>query len=335
MADEGELDLLRSTVRGLFGGAPSLGSLAELGLLGLLVAEDLGGAGWSPVEAAAVATEVGRASAGGGADRVGGEATGLPWIEASIAAFAISSADPAILADWLPGALDASRVVTVASGWDGSFDGGRATGAATGVVGRPAAVVVCHEGRAILVPAGDQVVVSADPTSIDTTLPAVRWTLEQAPVIELGSDAAPRLHTVHRVLASAALVGILREARERLVPYLSDRKAFGSSIASFQAVQHRLVDLFLLDVRAGVSVDAAARALAGAPAGAGHLAAVAHAFCAEHIPAAIDECIQLAGGIGFTWEYPLHHELRRAVALAAVAGGPRSSRAQFLAAGVA
>ena len=44
-------------------------------------------------------------------------------------------------------------------------------------------------------------------------------------------------------------------------------------------------------------------------------------------PAAVDECMQLSGGIGFTWEYPLHHELRRVFTNGYLLGTARSSRA--------
>ena len=134
------------------------------------------------------------------------------------------------------------------------------------------------------------------------------------------------------MLAAAISVGSLRAALERLTAYLSDRTAFGAPIASFQAIQHRIVDLSLLEIRAGVAVDAATRALADDPAGATRLTAVAHGHVAEHVPVALDECIQLTGGIGFTWEYPLHHELRASVAQAAAFGSARDSREVLLAA---
>jgi hypothetical protein len=251
----------------------------------------------------------------------------VPWIEASIAACALGASTSPARAAWLPGMLDGSRTVTAAAGWDGSVAGDTASGVVTGVVGRPDAVVVAAD-HAFLVSAAD-VIDEADPTSIDTTLATRRWTLVDAPAVDLGLAAANRAAAAHRLLAAAAMLGLLREAVERLVPYLTDRMAFGTPIAAFQAIQHRLVDLFLSEVRAGVTVDAAARALAADPDDP-RPAAIAHAYCADHVPGALDECIQLTGGIGFTWEYPLHHELRRSVSLAATCGGARRSRAALL-----
>jgi len=57
------------------------------------------------------------------------------------------------------------------------------------------------------------------------------------------------------------------------------------------------------------------------------LSAAAHAFVAARATAAVDECMQLSGGIGFTWEYPLHHELRRVFTNAYLLGTARASRA--------
>jgi alkylation response protein AidB-like acyl-CoA dehydrogenase len=70
----------------------------------------------------------------------------------------------------------------------------------------------------------------------------------------------------------------------------------------------------------------AARAIASADARAPVLTAAAHAFVAAKAAAAVDECMQLSGGIGFTWEYPLHHELRRVFTNGQLMGTARASR---------
>jgi alkylation response protein AidB-like acyl-CoA dehydrogenase len=175
--------------------------------------------------------------------------------------------------------------------------------------------------------------VGDDPTSVDTTRAVRRVDLVDVVATPLTVDdvepARPGLLDTARVLAAGELVGSLRAANERLCAYLTERVAFDAPVASFQAVQHRLVDLFLVEVRAGVAVEAAARALAGDAAAVPRASAVAHGYAAERIPAALDECVQLSGGIGFTWEYPLHHELRRAVTTGALAGTARESRARL------
>jgi alkylation response protein AidB-like acyl-CoA dehydrogenase len=97
-------------------------------------------------------------------------------------------------------------------------------------------------------------------------------------------------------------------------------------IASFQAIQHRLVELLVFEVKARAVVMRAARAIASADARAPVLTAAAHAFVAAKAAAAVDECMQLSGGIGFTWEYPLHHELRRVFTNGQLMGTARGSR---------
>jgi alkylation response protein AidB-like acyl-CoA dehydrogenase len=126
-------------------------------------------------------------------------------------------------------------------------------------------------------------------------------------------------------------LGALSTTFERLVGYLKERIAFGAPIASFQAVQHRLVDLFVFEAKARAVVMKAARALVADENldDAITLAAAAHAFVAAKATAAVDECMQLSGGIGFTWEYPLHHELRRVFTNGYLLGTARYSRALF------
>jgi alkylation response protein AidB-like acyl-CoA dehydrogenase len=102
-------------------------------------------------------------------------------------------------------------------------------------------------------------------------------------------------------------------------------------IASFQAEQQRLVDLLVFEAKARAIIMKAARALEADENldDAITLAAAAHAFVVAKATASVDECMQLSGGIGFTWEYPLHHELRRVFTNGYLLGTARSSRALF------
>jgi alkylation response protein AidB-like acyl-CoA dehydrogenase len=332
MADADELELLRATASGALGSGASLRDLAQLGLLGLLVPEDLGGSGWCPIEAAAVAVEAGR-HAGERGPQPGADGAGCPWLEVSLATMALAHGDDQVRRAWLEPTLAGSTVVVVADGILEAGSGTPVSGSLTGVVREADAAVVEAGGRLLLVPRqADGVEASNDPTGIDLALPAEVWTLRNAQAVELEAPGMA-LTDARRVLAAASLLGLLSGAVARLVPYLSERVAFGARIASFQAIQHRIVDLFLLEVRSRVTIEAAARALAERSPDAGRLAAAAHGFVAAQVPDALDECIQLTGGIGFTWEYPLHHELRRAVTLAAVGGGPSASRRSFALAG--
>jgi alkylation response protein AidB-like acyl-CoA dehydrogenase len=146
-----------------------------------------------------------------------------------------------------------------------------------------------------------------------------------------GPERADQLLAVARVLLSADSLGALSATFARLTAYLKERSAFGVPIASFQAVQHRLVDLLVFEAKARAVIMKSARALASEDASddAIALSAAAHAFVSAKATAAVDECMQLSGGIGFTWEYPLHHELRRVFTNGYLFGTARSSRALF------
>jgi len=109
------------------------------------------------------------------------------------------------------------------------------------------------------------------------------------------------------------------------------REQFGRPIGSFQAVKHRLADLYVLVESArSVSRDAA-RALADDAPDLGVRAATAQAYCAEAYAAVAAETIQLHGGIGFTWEHEAHLHFKRAHAAAALFGSPAWHRARLAA----
>lgn len=269
--------------------------------LGLLVDEKHGGVGWRPVEACVIAEELGRAQ-----DRT-------PWLGCAVAAAALASAPDPIRDRWLPEILSGTTVTGVAPAGD-----------VVRIAGGEAAHLVVTVGsdvRLFDLGACDR---WSDPDSLDLARPI--WCVDLSETTgELIGDAgqAGRLAAVARLLVSADAVGALSGTLARLVAYLRERHAFGAPIASFQAVQHRLVDLLVLEVKSRAIVSKAARSGAAAD------ALVAHAFVAAKTTAAIDECMQLSGGIGFTWEYPLHHEMRRAATDAVLFGTARDSRAQL------
>lgn len=138
---------------------------------------------------------------------------------------------------------------------------------------------------------------------------------------------------VNLALHAAELVGVMREAISRTIRYLEQREQFGRPIGSFQALQHRTVDM-VADLRAcegmveyalwqwsGQSPDPWIRAAVG--------------LTAESGVKALRECFQFHGGIAMTAEFWLHHWLRRATRLATFQGGPaahfRQTGAQVIA----
>ena len=104
--------------------------------------------------------------------------------------------------------------------------------------------------------------------------------------------------------------------------YLGDRYSFGRPLSSYQALKHRIADDKMHLEACHATVTAAAQAVgAGAPE-AGELASVAKAWVGPHATELIQDCVQLHGGIGVTWEHDLHLYLRRATVDRATYGTP-------------
>ncbi|MFH8471139.1 acyl-CoA dehydrogenase family protein [Streptomyces sp. NPDC018000] len=150
-------------------------------------------------------------------------------------------------------------------------------------------------------------------TSLDETRPLARIELRDTEAELLGADdavdVAGALAPAGRGLAAllaAQAVGAAASALERTVEYVKAREQFGRAIGSFQAVKHRLADLYV-QVQAARS---AAYYAAWDPAAGG--LALAQALEALRITTA--EAVQLHGGIGFTWEHEAHLYFKRAAA---------------------
>lgn len=307
-----DLDLLRASAREFLaerGEKESLKDLAAMDWTGLLVAEDIGGAGWRPVETCVVAEELGRAN-----DR-------STWLGTTVAAAALASAPDDVREQLLPGLLDGTMSAGVAV--PDIADSARIVrGDEIDIV-----LILGHNGIHLLRDL-EPARLAPDGDLLDVTRTVWRIDLADAPSTLIGPpERATELMAVARLLVSADSVGAVSMTLERLTAYLRERVAFGVPIASFQAIQHRLVELLVFEVKARAVVMKAARAIAAADHRAGALTAAAHAFVAAKAAAAVDECMQLSGGIGFTWEYPLHHELRRVFTNGHLMGTARSSRA--------
>lgn len=313
MADEDvDLDLLRRSARDFMAGRGEKASVRDLAAMdwtGLLVDENLGGSGWRPVEATVIAEELGRVR------------SPAQWLGCVTAAAALSSAPAEVRDRWLPTMLDGTGTAGLALSGD-----------TMRVARGDAADILIAFGRngIQLFEAVDALPRRLDDELLDVNRPVWRIDASGGDSVLIGrSERADQVLALARVLLSADSLGALTATFERLVAYLKERIAFGSPIASFQAVQHRLVDLLVFEAKARAVIMKAARALASDDADAVALSAVAHAFVASEASAAVDECMQLSGGIGFTWEYPLHHELRRVFTNGYLLGTARSSRALF------
>ncbi|MGT2527904.1 acyl-CoA dehydrogenase family protein [Streptomyces nojiriensis] len=113
---------------------------------------------------------------------------------------------------------------------------------------------------------------------------------------------------------------------ESTVQYAKDRHQFGRPIGSFQAVKHRLADMYAAVESARSMALAAAAADAPPP-----LAAAAKSACSQAYSYVAGEMIQLHGGIGITWEHEAHEFFKRAHGSAHLFGSPAAHRARLAA----
>ncbi|MGA7051090.1 MAG: acyl-CoA dehydrogenase family protein, partial [Mycobacterium sp.] len=113
------------------------------------------------------------------------------------------------------------------------------------------------------------------------------------------------------LLASEQL-GVAQWCFETTLAYVKQRKQFGRAIGSYQAIKHRLADLWLEVGSATAVARYAADTRARGDEDAGIAAAIAQAYCSDVAVHAAEECVQLHGGIGMTWEYQAHVYLKRA-----------------------
>ncbi len=95
------------------------------------------------------------------------------------------------------------------------------------------------------------------------------------------------------------------------VAYAKDRVAFGRPIGSFQAIKHILADQALYLETCKAAVAAAVAAVAASADGAAELVSMAAAYVGDQGNELAQECLQVHGGIGYTWEHDLHLFLRR------------------------
>ncbi|MBN3930183.1 acyl-CoA/acyl-ACP dehydrogenase [Streptomyces verrucosisporus] len=323
----------------------------DLGAASLAVPEEAGGAGASVREAAVVLEELGRAAAP------------TPYLGSAVLATTallalVEDADGGdggaeaakLLASIAAGERTAALVVPLsAMPGTGAFppavradSAGTLTGTVTSVADAAAAdvLIVPAEGRdgpglyAVEATAAALAVVPR--TSLDLTRPVADVAFTGTAARRLaGAEQAPAaleraLLTGAGLLASEQL-GIAEWCLTATVAYLKDRRQFGRQLGSFQALKHRLADLWLEVVGARAAARYAADALATADPDAPVAVAVAASHCGELAVRAAEECVQLHGGIGMTWEHPAHLYLKRAKADQIALGTPDRHRAALAA----
>ncbi len=284
--------------------------IGEIGVLGLAVPEELGGAGATWAEIAVLMEQVGRSTAA------------VPALGAVLAVDAIAaSGDAEAHADLLPALVGGETIGTV---WTG-----------TGLTADPAGAV---SGEARLVIDGghaDLVIAQADTGdgaawfAIETsgagvrrheTLDLVRdlatLTFAEAPARRIAvtepDGLAVRLRDLALVAVAAEQLGVAEQALADAVEYAGVREQFRRVIGSFQALKHLIADVATETDLARSMVEHAVWAAVASPADLPEAAAMAMLAASRAAVFASGENVQVHGGIGFSWEHPAHLLFRKA-----------------------
>ncbi|MBX3314122.1 MAG: acyl-CoA dehydrogenase family protein [Actinobacteria bacterium] len=306
---------------------------AELGWTSLLVAEADGGgsvSGRGVCDLALVAEEFGRSVAPG------------PLLPVNVVAEAISrSAGERLRAEVLPGLLDGTAIAAWAGPMPVTAD---VDGDRTVLTGRIPIVEAAAQADHVLVTFVDRDGTTGQallPTTTDgmTITPLGGLDLVRrfasidldgvavAPDQRVGDDASAddaieRQVQVAAVLQCAEVAGAIDQVFTMTVEYLGDRYSMGRPLASYQALKHRLAEHKLTVETCHAITTAAARAVADRTDEAADLASVAQTWLGTHATELVQDCIQLHGGIGVTWEHDLHLYLRRVTVDRATHGTP-------------
>ncbi|KAA0120609.1 acyl-CoA dehydrogenase family protein [Mycolicibacterium sp. P9-22] len=313
----------------------------ELGLHGIALDDEHGGAGAGLVELALVLEEAGRAL------------LCSPLLATVLlAATAIQdSGDVRAAAHWLPLIADGDLVATLAVTEDGDpFDLDTVATVATptpagwALTGRKRFVVDGDRADVVIVAANtprglsilavdtssENVTIQPEPV-LDLTRPLSTVTMNEAPGSLLGVEGNAR-PGVERTLRRAAIglaaeqVGVAQACLDMAIDYAKTRHQFGRAIGSFQAIKHQCADI-LVDVEASRTLTYfAAWSMASGTGDDALLAEMAAAYASDAAYRAAARNLQIHGGIGYTWEHDAHLLFKRATASAHILRSPSARR---------
>jgi alkylation response protein AidB-like acyl-CoA dehydrogenase len=326
---------------------------ADLGCAGLLIPDSYGGAGAGYREAAVVAEETGRAVAP------------VPYLGSAVVATAalLGAGGDELLAGLAEGRLTAALAVEFArippaaapaargAGGTGLGAGvrvgaaqagdpdaqARLTGTVTGVADALLADVLLVPADGVpfglyAVDAGAPGVDRAAVVSLDATRPLCDLAFDSAPARAVATGEAAAQAVASALAAGAAMLaseqlGVAQRCLDMTVAYLKERRQFARPIGSFQALKHRVADVWIQVTQARAAARYAAACLADGDPDTPVAIALAKAACGDAAVDAAQECVQMHGGIGFTWEHPAHLLLKRAKSGSMAFGTPDRHRA--------
>jgi alkylation response protein AidB-like acyl-CoA dehydrogenase len=311
---------------------------ADLGAAGLAVPEALGGHGASAREVAVVLEELGRSVAP------------VPFLGSVVlATSALLGADTtqAVARELLPrlaaGDLIGALAVPLTAQPGFAFPDSVTVGADGTLSGRVGTVVDASVAELLVVPAVGpdgpglyaveaSAAMVTEVVSLDLTRRIADVVLSNSPARLVADPAHAPAALEHALSVGAGLLaseqlGITEWCLTETVRYLKERYQFGRQVGSFQALKHRLANMYVDVVNARAAARYAADALASGSEDAPVAVAVAKSRCSSIAVHAAEETVQLHGGIGMTWEHPAHLYLKRAKSDELALGTPGKHRA--------
>jgi alkylation response protein AidB-like acyl-CoA dehydrogenase len=296
---------------------------ADLGVAGLLIPESNGGAGASAREAAVVLEEIGHAVAP------------VPYLGSAVVATTalLHCGDAELLSALASGSRTAALAVPFTSHRpsaitvrDGAPTEGPGASTSYRLTGRVTSVADALPADMLLVPTTDGLyavdahadgVIVTPVVSLDLTRQLADVTFERAVGRhiaggEAASDAVDAALAAGAALLASEQVGLATWCVDATVDYFKTRYQFGRLIGSYQALKHRVADMWVDLAQARAVARYAADCLATGSDDTAVATAVAQSFVGPAAVRIAEECLQLHGGIGFTWEYPIHLYLKRA-----------------------
>ncbi len=307
--------------------------VAELGWLGVAIPEKHGGLGLGRLELCVLAEELGRAVA-----PIPFSSTVYFFAEALM--LAGSDAQKAALLPKVAGgevigcfAVSEGPRAPTAAGMEAKFDGSTLTGAKIPVTDGDCAtyaVVVAKEGAGVslvLVDLNQPGVTRTTLKTLDPTRGHAKLEFKNAKAERLGAaaqgwDLAEAVLDRAAVLLAFEQVGGSQACLEMATEYAKGRYAFSRQIGSFQAIKHKLADMYVAIEVARSNAYYGAWALSTEAAELPFAAAASRAAASDAYYLCAKENIQTHGGMGFTWDVDCHLFFRRAKLLALQAGAP-------------
>jgi 3-oxochol-4-en-24-oyl-CoA dehydrogenase len=288
---------------------PVFSRLADLGLFGVAISEESGGAGGSIEDLCAMVEEAAKALVPG------------PIATTALATLVVT--DPELLSALATG----ERFAGLALEGDVQFDSGSVSGTVDFVLGASDTVpggllVLPSDGGFVLVDTGSDGVQVEPLQAADFSRPLARVVLTSAPATPIAASRE-RVEELAATVLAAEAAGITRWSLETAVAYAKVREQFGKPIGSFQAIKHLCAEMLCRAEQAEVAAADAARAAADS--GEADQFSIAAALAASvgiaSAKANVKDCIQVLGGIGCTWEHDAHLYLRRAHSIGRFLGG--------------